>query len=312
MYGYPMQPYSAYDMGPSWVGLHAEDPYCEEMYCDDPYCPNPYCQDAYEDAVEGERRRAHRSSQSGRSEPYNLHPYPTEGRRLGPVHRAAEEEGMTLRHIPGGCYRNGRCEKQHSQAIKRELHRRGVEIRAQTSAREALRISRGLAPAPAANAGPSQSAPPPQAPPSQAPVPQQANAGFGQAPSAPPSTPMSRGRGRGRARGRGRGGNGGMMGRGSGAPFGGGAMGGQAGMNAQGGGMVAQGGGMVARGGGGMVARGGGMSAQGGGMGQMGGMGGMGGMDGMGYDGGAEGMGAFGDDAEENYDDGYYDEYQGF
>ncbi|KAL8837842.1 MAG: hypothetical protein Q9176_005476 [Flavoplaca citrina] len=75
-------------------------------------------------------------------ETYNLHPYPTGGRPLGPLHLAAAKENITLGHVPGGCYHQGRCERLHMRWTVRELERRGVDGRG-VSLRQALRVVRG-------------------------------------------------------------------------------------------------------------------------------------------------------------------------
>ncbi|KAL8655243.1 MAG: hypothetical protein Q9226_003127 [Calogaya cf. arnoldii] len=74
---------------------------------------------------------------------YNLHPYPLEGRTLGPLHRAAEQENITIKHVPGGCYRGGRCEQLHQQATIRGLKSRGVDRRG-LSIGQCLRVARGF------------------------------------------------------------------------------------------------------------------------------------------------------------------------
>ncbi|KAL8845770.1 MAG: hypothetical protein Q9221_009093 [Calogaya cf. arnoldii] len=74
---------------------------------------------------------------------YNLHPYPLEGRTLGPLHRAAEQENITLKHVPGGCYRRGRCERLHQLATMRELKSRGVDRRGMNIG-QCSRVARGL------------------------------------------------------------------------------------------------------------------------------------------------------------------------
>lgn len=61
---------------------------------------------------------------------------------LGPIHRAAQRENITLRHVPGGCYRHGRCERLHHRSTLRELRQRGVDPRG-LSIRQALRVARG-------------------------------------------------------------------------------------------------------------------------------------------------------------------------
>ncbi|KAL8819215.1 MAG: hypothetical protein Q9223_002297 [Gallowayella weberi] len=81
-------------------------------------------------------------SASSSDEVYNTHPYPTHGRPLGRIHRAAEAEGITLRHIPG-CHQNGRCERAHKAGMRAELRRLGIDARRLT-VRQVLRVVRGL------------------------------------------------------------------------------------------------------------------------------------------------------------------------
>ncbi|KAL8998335.1 MAG: hypothetical protein Q9188_006123 [Gyalolechia gomerana] len=73
---------------------------------------------------------------------YNLHPFPTNGRPLGPIHRAAQAEGITLRHIEG-CHRHGDCERSQRRQMIRELRRRGAGGQTLTY-RQALRVVRGF------------------------------------------------------------------------------------------------------------------------------------------------------------------------
>lgn len=61
---------------------------------------------------------------------------------MGPIHRAAQKENLTFRHIAGGCYHRGRCEQLHLRATVRELRRRGVDTRG-LSIRQALRVATG-------------------------------------------------------------------------------------------------------------------------------------------------------------------------
>ncbi|KAL8680800.1 MAG: hypothetical protein Q9186_003029 [Xanthomendoza sp. 1 TL-2023] len=82
------------------------------------------------------------SDYSSSDEVYNSHPYPTRGRPLGRIHRAAEAEGITLRHIQG-CHRAGRCERMHAANMRAELRRLGQNPRRLTI-RQALRVVRGF------------------------------------------------------------------------------------------------------------------------------------------------------------------------
>ncbi|KAL8933623.1 MAG: hypothetical protein Q9216_006281 [Gyalolechia sp. 2 TL-2023] len=92
---------------------------------------DPYSDDEY---LRRDRTRRNRT--------YNLHPFPTNGRPLGPVHRAAQAEGITLRHVQG-CDRNGQCERLQRRQMIRELRRRGA-FGQQLTFRQALRVAHGL------------------------------------------------------------------------------------------------------------------------------------------------------------------------
>ncbi|KAL8995923.1 MAG: hypothetical protein Q9169_004459 [Polycauliona sp. 2 TL-2023] len=74
----------------------------------------------------------------------NNHHFPTGGRPLGTVHRAAQAEKMDLSHIPGGCYSGGRCEQHQREILYEELRQRGVSAREGWNTRQLLRLSHGL------------------------------------------------------------------------------------------------------------------------------------------------------------------------
>ncbi|KAL9035724.1 MAG: hypothetical protein Q9180_004705, partial [Flavoplaca navasiana] len=135
-------------------------------------------EDDYEREQEYRRRRRQyeqRRRRQARPQVLNDNPFPTGGRPLGVYHRAAQAEGITLSHIPGGCERHGRCEDWQRSIVIRTVERRGVRPEQGLNVRQLLRYSRGF---PFGNPDPiprgnetqqpaAQQAPPPPPPPPQ-------------------------------------------------------------------------------------------------------------------------------------------------
>ncbi|KAL8939677.1 MAG: hypothetical protein Q9211_002628 [Gyalolechia sp. 1 TL-2023] len=114
-------------------------------YISTPYAggyPYPAYDDECDCCYDDYRPQRNRDNRPRRDRVYNLHPFPTNGRPLGPVHRAAQAEGIVLRHVQG-CHRNGPCETAHKRNLSRELLRRGAGGQHLTI-RQALRVVRGF------------------------------------------------------------------------------------------------------------------------------------------------------------------------
>lgn len=143
VFPYPFHPAAAYSM---YYPRTSQPYYPSNAYYDPTsYFNNPH-HNPPSHPYSSPYNHNHRYEPNSRSrqEPktYNLHPYPTGGRPLGPLHLAAEKENITLGHVPGGCYKHGRCERLHMRWTIRELERRGVDERG-LSLRQALRVVRG-------------------------------------------------------------------------------------------------------------------------------------------------------------------------
>ena len=92
----------------------------------------------------------------------NDHPFPTYGRDLGPIHRAAQAENIIFSHIRG-CYRHGDCEMRQRRKLKDTLYQRGINpFNPRLTLRQILRVTRGYdkgAPDPTPSAAELQQAP---------------------------------------------------------------------------------------------------------------------------------------------------------
>ncbi|KAI4269749.1 MAG: hypothetical protein LQ337_007098 [Flavoplaca oasis] len=115
----------------------------------------------------------------------NDHPFPTYGRDLGPIHRAAQAENIIFSHIRG-CYRHGDCEMRQRRILQDTLYQRGINPRnPKLTLRQILRVTRGYdkgAPDPTPSAAELQQA--------AAPAPAPATAFAPQLPSAAPQAQL--------------------------------------------------------------------------------------------------------------------------
>ncbi|KAL8670361.1 MAG: hypothetical protein Q9168_005103 [Polycauliona sp. 1 TL-2023] len=72
-----------------------------------------------------------------------------QGTSLGICHQLAEDEGIHLTHVEGGCFKDGVCERLNAKIIKNTL--RGLDYRRSDfdSGRQMVRVAAGLSPGPA-------------------------------------------------------------------------------------------------------------------------------------------------------------------
>ncbi|KAL8979861.1 MAG: hypothetical protein Q9205_004906 [Flavoplaca limonia] len=115
-------------------------------YSSDSSCSCSDSEEDYQREQEYRRRRRYeqRRRRPARPQVLNDNPFPTGGRPLGAYHRAAQAEGITLSHIPGGCERHGRCEDWQRFIVLQAVRRRGVRPEQGHNVRQLLRYSRGL------------------------------------------------------------------------------------------------------------------------------------------------------------------------